>query len=213
MAEFLREEWNIYWLDWSCNIILSVNPLASISTSGGRVLREALLNDLNIFGEGQWGAEIEIWDQFFTFRPCASISDSADNCGVRSDTFFEVSDWSILRYLCWVAELCWEHLFGSILVSGVISGSSFSPLASIVAFSSNISSDASLDGINIGSEFKWSTEIIVWDQFFTVRPVASSSISACTGSSLINTVAPNSLGCIFSDNDWMAEVLREQWSW
>jgi hypothetical protein len=106
-----------------------------------------------------------------------------------------------------MAELRWEHLF--VCLSWVISFSSLSPLAILITSSCGISGEAFGYSINVGCKIKWGTEMNIWDQFFTSRPVASGSISACSTSLLINALWPNFLGCIFVNVDWMAEISSE----
>ena len=156
MAElFVEESWDINWLSWVNNWInwsswfVSVDPLASCWASCGRVLGEALLDDVNILGHVHWCTEIEVWNKFFTFRPGAALSKRAFSSRVRSDALSPLGNWSILRYLSWVAKLSWEHWSLSTLVSRVISGSSLSPLASIVTFSNLGGREAGLDQINV----------------------------------------------------------------
>ena len=57
--------------------ILSMSPLASGITSGGGIRRDTFLDELDIFGKIHWCTEVMIWDQFFTFRPDATVSDRA----------------------------------------------------------------------------------------------------------------------------------------
>jgi hypothetical protein len=220
MAElFVEESWDINWLSWVNNWInwsswfVSVDPLASCWASCGRVLGEALLDDVNILGHVHWCTEIEVWNKFFTFGPGAALSKRAFSSRVRSDALSPLGNWSILRYLSWVAKLGWEHWSLSTLVSRVISGSSLSPLASIVTFSNLGGREASLDQINVGGKIHWGTEFTIWDEFFTGGPVATSSGGAGGGIFLIDTGSPDSLGSFLSNIDWVAEVLREQWSW
>jgi len=80
-----------------------------------------------------------------------------------------------------VAEFLREEWWSSWLWwSGGIS--SLSPLASLVAISSSLSSNTSLDKFNISGEIHWSTELMSWDQFFTIGPVAASSCGAKSSS-------------------------------
>jgi hypothetical protein len=86
-----------------------------------------------------------------------------------------------------------------------------SPLASIIAVSNNISRNTFLDKLNILSSIHWSAEVMIWDQFFTIRPDASSCISAGNSIGRFCAKFPNRWKSSLRDNDWMAEVNREQW--
>jgi len=69
----------------------------------------------------------------------------------------------------WVS---WGGLLSSIVLS-------VSPLAALVTEGSGIGGKASLNEIKISCEIHWCTEISTWDEFFTIRPVATwSSIRA-----------------------------------
>ena len=64
----MREQWSWGVAGLVSNVGSSVSPLAVSSTSGWSLSSNALLNDLDVFGEVHWSAEVMIWDQFFTFR-------------------------------------------------------------------------------------------------------------------------------------------------
>jgi hypothetical protein len=56
---------------------------------------------------------------------------------------------------------------------------------------------------------------MIWDQFFTFRPVATGCDCAFSWSSLLDTELPFGRSSFLGGNDWMAELSREQWllSW
>jgi len=54
---------------------------------------------------------------------------------------------------------------------------------------------------------------MIWDQIFTVGPDATSSDGASSEIDSRDAFIPDSLWCRLNDVDWMAEVLREEWSW
>jgi hypothetical protein len=91
------------------------------------------------------------------------------------------------------------------------SGLSVSPLASIIAVSNNICGNTFLDKLDIFSSIHWSTEIMIWDQFFTVRPDAASCISADSSIGRFGAKFPNRWKSSLRDTDWMTEINREQW--
>jgi len=177
------------------------------------------LDELDIVSKIHWGAEVVIWDQFFTVRPDATLSDGAVSGIIGSNARAPHGVLGVFTNISRVAELsCEQWSLSSRWLSWLnwwSSGgiSSLSPLASLVAVSYSDSRDASLDEINVGSEVHWSTELVIWDQFFTIRPVATSSDGARLDVGSGDALFPNGLWSFFGDVDWMAEVLREQWSW
>jgi hypothetical protein len=61
----------------SVGVVSTVSPLAVSSASGRSLSSDALLNDLDVFGEVHWSTEIVIWDQFFAFRVDATWESGA----------------------------------------------------------------------------------------------------------------------------------------
>jgi len=88
---------------------------------------------------------------------------------------------------------------------------SVSPLAVLVTEGSSVGGKAFLNKLVILGEIHWSAEVMIWDKFFTIRPVASWSFSAKRSGVRGRTQRPNGLWSIPVDNDWMTEISREQW--
>jgi hypothetical protein len=89
--------------------------------------------------------------------------------------------------------------------------SSVSPLAILVAVSSNFLRKAVFDKSDIFGQIHWSAEVVIWDQFFSGGPVATSSNRAGWTSNMGNAIIQNRLLGILVNNNWMAEVFREEW--
>jgi hypothetical protein len=70
-----------------------------------------------------------------------------------------------------------------------------------------------LNNLDIFGEVHWGAEWVIWDQFFTFRVDATGGFSAIGWFLGIKASAPDSIGSVFGDSDWMAEVCSEQWSW
>jgi hypothetical protein len=109
-----------------------------------------------------------------------------------------------------MAEVSFEQWFtnNSCISSSVLS---LSPLASIITESSSISRKTFFDKSGIFSKIHWGAEVMIWDQFLSGRPVATSGNRAGSSSFLVAFFKNSGLS-VLVDNYWMAEVFSEQWS-
>jgi hypothetical protein len=106
MAESFSEEWVLLWFSWGDNWgVGSLSPLATIVASSSSIRSEASLNEFSIFGEVHWSAEFITWDEFFTIRPVATWSSSAESCSVSLGAAFPNRFFGVLRNLNWMAEV------------------------------------------------------------------------------------------------------------
>jgi hypothetical protein len=206
MAEVLSEQWNS-WSSWLGIITLSVSPSATVFTGSSCFSRNTFLDKLNISGEVHWGAEVVIWDQFFTFRPVATSSNRALLSVVLLNTEFPFSCWSILGYLSWMAEVLREDWSWSSWLGWFVDISlTMSPLATLVASGGRFRGNTSLDELDIVGKIHWGAEVMIWDQFFTVRPVATFSDGAVSGIIGSNTRGPHGILGVFTNINWVAEL-------
>jgi len=171
------------------------------------------LNKLDIHSEVHWSAEIVIWDQFFsigvnTFLVVAAFGN------IISSTKASLPDrvFGFFVNLNWMAEVLSEQWNSRSSWLGIVT-LSMSPSATIFTGSSSFSGNTFLDKLSVSSEVHWSTEVMIWDQFFSIRPVATCSDRALLSVILFKTEFPFSFWSILGYLSWMAEVLREDWSW
>jgi hypothetical protein len=145
------------------------------------------------------------WDHFFTSRPVASLFKRAVNFSwlakALSPYFFSSFD------INWMAEVCFEQ-WDWFWLGGF---TSVSPLAILVAVSSKFFRNAVFNKSDIFGQIHWSAEVMIWDQFFSGGPVATSSNRAGIFSHMGIAIFPNRFLSILVDNYWMAEVFSEQW--
>ena len=125
-----------------------------------------------------------IWNQFLTGRPVATCSNRAESLNVFRKTHVPNGISGVLVGNDWMAEVfreewCWNR-FGGIGGSVI----SVSPLASVIAVGNNISGNTSLNESGFKCSVHWSTEIMIWDQIFAIRPVTCGSSRDNSGASL-----------------------------
>jgi hypothetical protein len=185
--------------------------LASIITESSSISRKTFFDKSGIFGKIHWGAEVMIWDQFLSGRPVATSGNRAGSSRGGLDASIKNCNSSVLVDNNWMAEVLSEQWSFWVDWSNSRSGLSVSPLASIIADSNSISGNTSLDESDIFSDIHWGAEVMIRDQFFTVRPDATSCGSAGSSKVLFGASIPNRWKSGLRDNDWMAEVNREQW--
>jgi hypothetical protein len=66
--------------------------------------------------------------------------------------------------------------------------------------------------LEIISEISWSTEVILWNQFSSITPLA---VSIAVILRIVEALSELILSCSLdiADLDWMAELFAEEWSW
>jgi len=108
-----------------------------------------------------------------------------------------------------MAEVNSEEIFVSFEVNISSNILSLSPLAFIIAVHL-VGTDAVHDGRNVLGHISWSTELVIWDQFNSVRPGALSSGVIAVRLIVPEASVPVRLSHV-SALWWMAEWLGEEW--